>query len=112
LPSSQILGSGHWVTALEWAIPGPNCADAIKLTNYTCDASASCRNASAGLIGYTCLCTEGYSGDGYKNGSGCTGTLSDRFRSRLLILRNGRDSVLGLEYLKDPTRKACWQLDS
>jgi hypothetical protein len=112
LPSSQILGSGHWVTALEWAIPGPNCADAIKLTNYSCDASASCRNASAGLTGYTCLCTEGYSGDGYKNGSGCTGTLSDRFRSRLLILRNGRESVLGLEYLKDPTRKASWQLDS
>ncbi|CAM6051851.1 unnamed protein product [Sphagnum compactum] len=61
LPSSEILGSGHWVTALEWAIPGPNCADAIKLTNYSCDASGSCRNASAGLIGYTCLCTEGYS---------------------------------------------------
>jgi hypothetical protein len=72
LPSNATLGSGHWVAALEWAIPGPSCVDAITLANYSCTSNASCTNASKGLSGYTCLCDEGYSGDGYKNGSGCT----------------------------------------
>jgi hypothetical protein len=74
LPSNATLGSGHWVAALEWAIPGPSCVDAITLANYSCTTNASCTNASKGLSGYTCLCNEGYSGDGYTNGSGCTGT--------------------------------------
>jgi hypothetical protein len=74
LPSNATLGSGHWVAALEWAIPGPSCVDAITLANYSCTTNASCTNAFKGLSGYTCLCNEGYSGDGYKNGSGCTGT--------------------------------------
>ncbi|CAM6019135.1 unnamed protein product [Sphagnum balticum] len=68
LPSNATLGSGHWVAALEWAIPGPSCVDAITLANYSCTTNASCTNASKGLSGYTCLCNEGYSGDG---GIGC-----------------------------------------
>ncbi|CAK9267203.1 unnamed protein product [Sphagnum jensenii] len=71
LPSNATLGSGHWVAALEWAIPGPSCVDAITLNNYSlCAPNATC--TASNTTGYKCACPRGFYGNAYNlSGMGC-----------------------------------------
>ncbi|CAM6065668.1 unnamed protein product [Sphagnum tenellum] len=71
LPSNATLGSGHWVAALEWAIPGPSCVDAITLNNYSlCAPNATC--TASNTTGYKCACPSGFYGNAYNlSGMGC-----------------------------------------
>ena len=39
---------------------------------HGCDAFATCNNT---VGGNTCMCPDGFTGDGYVDGTGCTGKL-------------------------------------
>lgn len=77
LRSTVVMTGGDWLGdgfSVEWAIQdGANCSEAAASESYACAQSAVCKDADW-LDGYTCACgSESLAGDGYKDGTGCTG---------------------------------------
>ncbi|MCO5571537.1 hypothetical protein L7F22_025280 [Adiantum nelumboides] len=68
------FAEGHYGLSLSWALQllddGQNCSTAKQRTDYACSDMAECIYDEY-LHGYTCNCTQGYRGDGYKAGIGC-----------------------------------------
>eukprot|EP01018_Ginkgo_biloba_P012536 Gb_23403 [translate_table: standard] len=60
------IGSGQYGLKLDWAIGNLNCS----IASPGCSQHAICSDRRNG---YICNCQEGYEGDGYSNGTGCTG---------------------------------------
>ncbi|GLJ07283.1 hypothetical protein SUGI_0063470 [Cryptomeria japonica] len=54
-----------------WAILNDTCLSAQRKSSYQCSPNTECGNR---IWGYVCSCKNGYDGDGYTNGTGCTKT--------------------------------------
>lgn len=66
-----IFGAGQYGLVISWAlITSENCSTVKSRTDYACSDNAGCLDDSR-VPGYTCNCSEGYRGDGYKNGTDC-----------------------------------------
>ncbi|KAI5057080.1 hypothetical protein GOP47_0027095 [Adiantum capillus-veneris] len=68
------FAAGHYGLSLTWALQlledDQNCSTAKGREDYACSDMAKCIDGDS-IHGYTCNCTQGYRGDGYKSGIGC-----------------------------------------
>ncbi|XP_057855882.2 wall-associated receptor kinase 3-like [Cryptomeria japonica] len=84
--SNIFFGKGRQVSyglRLNWAIGLENCSMAKETTNYSCSSKAECIDFPS-RKGYVCRCLPGYEGNGYFNGTDCTGAkgyVGDGFRN-------------------------------
>ena len=73
-PDHNVFGLGSWGMKLLWYSAG-SCNNSIG----TCADNSQCFDVWSGVVfhgaGHNCHCSEGYEGDGYRNGTGCFGTL-------------------------------------
>ncbi|MCO5571533.1 hypothetical protein L7F22_025276 [Adiantum nelumboides] len=93
-----LFAEGHYGLSLSWALQllddGQNCSTAKQRTDYACSDMAECIYDES-IHGYTCNCTQGYRGDGYKAGIGCQG----KFLSTLFTLRFALTDGMSRTYL-------------
>ena len=65
--NGKVMCNLHFVNMLYFPILDDNeCTDGSQ----TCDGNATCTNTPGSFM---CACNSGYSGDGYTEGTGCTG---------------------------------------
>ncbi|XP_057816850.2 wall-associated receptor kinase 3-like [Cryptomeria japonica] len=60
---------------LNWGIGEQDCAMAKDTTDYSCVPNAECLDSPSGK-GHVCKCLPGYEGNGYSNGTDCTGSYN------------------------------------
>eukprot|EP00249_Psilotum_nudum_P004669 c18174_g2_i1 orf=2-1648(-) len=73
--NNGIFGAGNYGLDISWGIlfsnSSLNCTTVASTAGYACSENSACQE-NVFIPGYVCNCNNGFRGDGYKNGTGCS----------------------------------------